>query len=120
MKVQGLDGRDWFYMTTIYAHNQLELRSICWTKIERLQVGSTSDWLLLGDFNNVLSINDRIGGNAVHMNEFVDLENMMTNLGLFEMPSSGNHFTWSNKHSQGMIYSGLIEWWVMWNGLQYG
>lgn len=62
-------------------------------------------WLLIGDFNNVLSTQDRVGGNPIHAWEYVDLEFMMETLGLHELDMFGNEFTWSNKHKQGVIYS---------------
>lgn len=41
-------------------------------------------WLLLGDFNTMLSINDRINGNPVSQSEVVDFQTWVedTNLGL--------------------------------------
>lgn len=48
----------------------------------------------------------------------------MGNIGLFEMPSTGNHFTWSNHHSQGLIYSRIdrvianVEWFAKFSQYQ--
>ncbi|XP_058765506.1 uncharacterized protein LOC131638998 [Vicia villosa] len=70
----------------------------------------------MGDFNNVLRVTDRVGGREVTASEYEDLVTMMDNLELFEKESQGDHFTWNNKQSNGMIYSridrvlGNIHW----------
>lgn len=61
--------------------------------------------MVIGDFNNVLTSADRIGGNLVQDCEFTDLEQMMLNAGLFEHETRGPHFTWSNNQLNGVIYS---------------
>lgn len=62
-------------------------------------------WIILGDFNNVLSFNDRIRGNTITTHEFVDLVDMMHSMELFEAATRGNFFTWSKKHATRTIYS---------------
>lgn len=46
-----------------------------------------------------------IGGKIATKYEYKDLQGMMTNTKLSEMDSSGDYFTWSNKHTIGIIYS---------------
>lgn len=58
----------------------------------------------MGDFNNVLKPHDREGGKPVHETEYIDLEAMMENIGLFEVDSRGDKFTLSNKRIEGTIY----------------
>ncbi|XP_058756718.1 uncharacterized protein LOC131629929 [Vicia villosa] len=59
----------------------------------------------MGDFNNVLKTQDRIGGQMVIEKEFLDLPNFMDTKGSSEMESNGDYYTWSNKHHVGTIYS---------------
>lgn len=59
----------------------------------------------MGDFNNVLSALDRIGGIHVQENEYIKLKDMMKDLDLHENESQGDHFSWSNKHVLGTIYT---------------
>lgn len=59
----------------------------------------------MGDFNNVLGIQDRIGGKYVQEYEFVDLRKMMENARLFEVESGGDKYTQFNNHTEGPIYS---------------
>lgn len=96
-----------YWLTTVYAHNQLHNRKILWNEINQLQVQGA--WCVLGDFNNVLKSQDHIGGRMVTEAEFVDLQLMMQQNGLTEMDSIGENYTWSNKHATDTIYSTRID-----------
>ncbi|KAL5184132.1 Transposon TX1 uncharacterized protein [Glycine soja] len=93
-----------------------EHRRVIWKDLEHLHSTIQGPWCVIGDFNNVASANDRIGGRMVTENEYIDLKEMMNVAGLSEMESIGDYFTWSNKHNVGTIYSrinrvlGNVKW----------
>jgi hypothetical protein len=70
----------------------------------------------MGDFNNVLKSQHRIGGRIVMEAEYSDLSTMMNTTSLYEMDSRGEHYTWSNKQRDCAIYSridrviGNLDW----------
>jgi hypothetical protein len=107
----------WF--TAIYAFNILEQRRKLWRELEDLHNSQQGPWCLMGDFNNVLKASDRVGGKLVHESEYTDLTSMMNIAGLSDMDNMGDYFTWSNKHTDGMIYSkidrvlGNVDWFQM-------
>lgn len=76
------------WLTIIYAHNQLPLRKILWNKIHNYD--QKEPWIILGDFNNVMRMGDKIGGHPVQSYEYNDLEYMMSNIDLFEHDNLGN------------------------------
>lgn len=94
-----------FWMTAVYAHNQLNRRKTLWQDIVKIYTQQTGPWVLIGDFNNVLKAEDRIGGTAVTENEYIDIVEMMSNAGLYEVERDGDYFTWSNKQGENVIYS---------------
>ncbi|CAK8531456.1 unnamed protein product [Lathyrus sativus] len=104
------------WMTAIYAMNQLDQRRKLWDDLVYIHNNQQGPWFLMGDFNNVTKSMDRIGGNLVTEREYADLRNLMDHAGLFEKDSTGDYFTWTNKHSVGTIYSkidhvlGNIDW----------
>ena len=53
-------------------------------------------WILLGDFNNVLSAEDRVNGLPVTMYESRDFKDCCYDLGLSDLRYSGLFHTWSN------------------------
>lgn len=88
----------------MYGHNTLDRRRQLWNDLRVIDGSIQGPWFIIGDFNNVLCVGDRIGGHDVAAYEYADLQDMMDNIGLFEHNMIGPHFTWSNKHVQGVIY----------------
>ncbi|XP_058776813.1 uncharacterized protein LOC131651162 [Vicia villosa] len=71
-------------ITFIYAHNQLMERKKLWKEIKDLANNVHDQWIVMGDFNNVLNSTNQIGGNPVHGAEFEYLEAMMMEAQLYE------------------------------------
>lgn len=46
-------------------------------------------------------------GRLVQEYEYKDLSDIMNTVGLFEVDSRGNWYTWSNKQNDNIIYSGI-------------
>lgn len=74
--------------TAIYALNQLDSRKGLWAGIVELSRTTLCPWILVGDYNNVLKAQDRIGGSLVHLNEYSDLDEKMDLVGLSEANST--------------------------------
>ncbi|CAK8532356.1 unnamed protein product [Lathyrus sativus] len=104
-KVNDANDNFMFWMTAIYAQNQLHHRKKLWQDIEKICANQTGPWMLIGDFNNVMKIEDRIGGNEVTENEYKDLIEMMSKTELYALDHQGDYFTWSNKQEHNAIYS---------------
>ena len=102
-EVKDMQGNLSFCLTVVYAQNKLEHRRKLWHDIEQIQ--HQGPWYIVGDFNNVLRTKDRIGGNRVTEAEYKDLQDMIIRVGLFEVESKGDYYTWFNKHSVDPIYS---------------
>ncbi|KAH1198694.1 LINE-1 reverse transcriptase [Glycine max] len=97
--VYDVNGNFQNWMTAIYAMNQLDQRRKLWEDLEHIHNSQQGPWFLMGDFNNLTKSMDRVGGNLVTEREYVDLRNLMDHAGLFEKDSTGEYFTWTNKHS---------------------
>lgn len=70
-----------------------------------LQRQYTGPWCSVGDYNNVATSNDRVGGKLIAEAKYVDYTDMLRAIGLCEMDSKGDFFTWTNKQSDNPIYS---------------
>ncbi|CAK8564653.1 unnamed protein product [Lathyrus sativus] len=114
--IHDLAGNFLFWLTTVYALNRPKQRRVLWNYIVVIYAQQQGPWVLMGDFDNVIHINDRIGGNDVTKTEYIDICSMMENVGLFEKESKGSYYTWSNNHTAGTIYSHIdhvlanVEW----------
>ncbi|PPR83706.1 hypothetical protein GOBAR_AA37004 [Gossypium barbadense] len=50
------------YLTVVYASPNTSKRKLLWPKLSRLVLDSSKAWVLGGDFNSILSQNERVGG----------------------------------------------------------
>ncbi|KAL2894823.1 BRISC and BRCA1-A complex member 1 [Bienertia sinuspersici] len=66
--IQPRGGYPEFFYTFIYAHNDANARELLWKDFDRLNAKSDGPWLIMGDFNCVLNIDEKIG-NAVRAGE---------------------------------------------------
>ncbi|XP_058757587.1 uncharacterized protein LOC131630859 [Vicia villosa] len=114
--VYAVDGNFKFWMTSIYAHNNLTHRKRLWKDLEDIHKNQQGPWCAVEDFNNVASSQDRIGGNLVTEIAYEDFQAMMDITGLGEMDITGEFFTWTNKKASNPIYSRIdrllanVEW----------
>ena len=86
-----------FHITFIYGHNHEPQRQPMWTALHRISTSIQGAWCILGDFNAILSKDDRIGGDTVSDHDIQELSNFMEDCEVLEMPSTGPFFSWTNK-----------------------
>lgn len=67
------EGKFSHYLSAIYPHNLLTKRKELWEEIMGKKGKFRGPWIIIGDFNNVPKIHDRVGGNDVQVSEYVDL-----------------------------------------------
>ncbi|XP_059306501.1 uncharacterized protein LOC132057943 [Lycium ferocissimum] len=84
-----------FLLTVVYAFNTREERRSLWSYLESVHRGVTQPWVLMGDFNAVLNMDDRIGRSRVSMAEVYEFHDCVEACGLMELPAQGSGNTWS-------------------------
>lgn len=84
--------------TVVYGLNTVETRKPLWRELTGLaaSIGSTP-LLLLGDFNDVLSQQDRLNGAGITSYDTQDFEQFLFLTGVAELRVIGNFYSWSNK-----------------------
>ncbi|XP_074277729.1 uncharacterized protein LOC141601354 [Silene latifolia] len=96
-----------FYLTFIYAYNDLNGRTELWNFLKKFSKECTAPWLWLGDFNTVLSPVERLGGSTsdAEMEHFQDCVSIYC---MEDIAATGALFTWSNKQAPvDRVYSRL-------------
>ncbi|KAK4721247.1 hypothetical protein R3W88_011480 [Solanum pinnatisectum] len=88
--------------------NEEEVRKNLWSYLESVSSRCNSPWLVMGDFNTVLNMDDRIGGNPVNLAEVVDFQECVHSCGWLELPHQGRRYTWNDKGDV-RVYS-KIDW----------
>ncbi|RAL37786.1 hypothetical protein DM860_000480 [Cuscuta australis] len=117
-----LDEHKEVFITFVYGHNEAARRVDLWKDLGTIASTCDKPWCIIGDFNSVLELDDRIGGNPVTIEETSDFKNCVQTCGLEEIPSEGSKYTWSNRQGCGRrIYSKIdralanIDWFNCFN-----
>ncbi|XP_075092061.1 uncharacterized protein LOC142172176 [Nicotiana tabacum] len=96
-------------LTVVYVFNTKEERRPLWNYLEAVGVNVSQPWIIMGDFNVVLHMDNRIGGNPVSMAEVKEFHECVENCGLLEFPKQRSRYTWNDKHGGSIIFS-KIDW----------
>lgn len=97
------------FVTVVYGLHSVEDRKDLWSQLTNIaQCLGDNPWLLLGDFNAVLHLKDRINGSPVTLYEVKDFAQFMDDVGCTVLKSSGWKFSRSNKATSGPECSLLL------------
>ena len=102
-----------FFCSFVYASNFPEERRELWNDLkdhQNLPLFKDKPWLVLGDFNEILDLEEYSGINApsvtTGMREFQDMRRYCS---LLDMKAHGPHLTWSNKRKDDLIRKKLDQ-----------
>ncbi|XP_074305794.1 uncharacterized protein LOC141641015 [Silene latifolia] len=97
-----------WWMSMVYGFNRLADRAILWQSIKNMKCCINGPWVVMGDFNNVLAMNERIGSevSAAEVREFQECVDVC---GLNDIPAQGAFFTWTNKQEVGDLKFSRID-----------
>ncbi|XP_059315374.1 uncharacterized protein LOC132065978 [Lycium ferocissimum] len=97
-------------MTFIYGLNLAAGRKDIWNHIRNMSPMINVPWILLGDFNTILSVHDRVNGLPVQQGEITDFQDCIQDAGLGQLNRKGCQFSWSNKRDAEVRIYSLIDW----------
>ena len=69
---------------------------ILWSNLSQVAQLHNIPWLLLGDFNEVLTGEDKFGGKSINLNRALDFKDCLDTCNLLDLGFSGPKYTWSN------------------------
>ena len=88
-----------------------------WTLLKHLHSRSTAPWLCCGDFNEILTMEEKQGGLLRPLRPMQEFREALLQCGLVDLGFQGNIFTWSNgREGEGFVQErldracGTIEW----------
>nr|POE81150.1 hypothetical protein CFP56_75245 [Quercus suber] len=87
-------------ITFVYGHPDHAKRGEVWQWLRSLKQHSHPSWLCIGDFNQVISKEDKLSltiGNIIRAEEF---QQVLGDLQLCDLTASGQRFTWMNKREE--------------------
>uniref|UniRef100_A0A803PAR7 Reverse transcriptase domain-containing protein n=1 Tax=Cannabis sativa TaxID=3483 RepID=A0A803PAR7_CANSA len=85
-----------FFVSLIYAFNNEKKREELWADLEELAKKISETWILMGDFNEIMNGDERIGRRA-QCNPSQRLQDCMENCNMADLKYSGSFYTWNNK-----------------------
>ena len=89
-------------LVTVYGPCRGIERDIFVQWLHDLVIPIHENWLLVGDFNFILSVDNRNRPGA-DMNDIFIFNEIISHLGLLELPLKGRSFTWSNMQDQPLL-----------------
>ncbi|KAH7853402.1 hypothetical protein Vadar_001983 [Vaccinium darrowii] len=85
--------------TGVYASTDASVRKTLWRALSEKACGITEPWVLMGDFNCILSNEEKSGGEEKADWEMADFRNFVWDNGLIDIGYVGYPFTWNNRRS---------------------
>ncbi|XP_026448250.1 uncharacterized protein LOC113348618 [Papaver somniferum] len=88
---------DGVYISFVHASYIQTTRRRLWQQL--VMQDSITPWLVIGDFNCILHLNEKKGGLEIRSSVIDDFSDWMDDNNLFESDSLGSKFTWCNRQS---------------------
>ena len=86
-----------FLLTTVYASPQFIKHKPFLDYLQNLAMNISLPWILLGDFNDMIYEEEKLGGLLVNRTCIAAFRNCLDKCGLIDLGFHGPRFTWTNK-----------------------
>ncbi|KAF7149419.1 hypothetical protein RHSIM_Rhsim03G0083500 [Rhododendron simsii] len=86
--------------TFVYGCPSRSGRQEVWDCIKSIARSESLLWLCMGDFNQVLAVEDKLGGHLPSQNALAAFHDMISACGLVDLEFKGPKFTWRNNRSE--------------------
>ncbi|XP_070002176.1 uncharacterized protein [Nicotiana sylvestris] len=101
-----------FYFTVVYGLHTVQDGKELWRNLRDIERIQQEPWLVMGDFNVILEVEDRVHGNVVQDHEIRDFREFVEDAGMTKLKAIGRSFTWTNSNVFSKIDRALVngEW----------
>ncbi|XP_019234784.1 PREDICTED: uncharacterized protein LOC109215219 [Nicotiana attenuata] len=80
-----------------------------WSSLRNREKQIKGAWLMMGDFNAVVGVDDRMNGREVQDHETKDFRELLEDYSLTELPTVGKSYTWTNSHVFSRIDRAIVN-----------
>ncbi|XP_028752651.1 uncharacterized protein LOC114712302 [Neltuma alba] len=80
--------------TFVYGDTNPLRRRELWNSLRNIASSIDSDWMVLGDFNTFLTVEDKVGGTRPDNSMMISFRSCIDDCNLLEIPVVGDRFTW--------------------------
>nr|XP_023912507.1 uncharacterized protein LOC112024102 [Quercus suber] len=88
-------------LSSIYASPRFEERKLLWGNLANVASLHNLPWLMLGDYNELLSCHDKNGGNPLNPRRVQLFKECLDACGMIDLGFHGPKYTWVNKRDFG-------------------
>lgn len=85
-----------FHISFVYGFNSESQRKGLWQTLRNLHKSIPKAWVVVGDFNTVKELREKLGGRDLTEARIADFNSCIEDCGLVEMRSVGPIWSWSN------------------------
>ena len=103
-----IDGLKW-RITGFYGHPERGLRSSSWALLRQLCSIRNLPWLVLGDFNEVLSLEEQWGRLDRNLSQMAAFRGTLSDCSLQDLGYNGPDFSWSNRREDGALVRARLD-----------
>lgn len=82
--------------TRIYGHLEMGQKKHTWTLLRRLAGLFDAPLICFGDFNEILYLSEKLGGNNINLNMISEFREALHDCKLIDLGCKGYPFMWSN------------------------
>ncbi|KAL5544765.1 hypothetical protein UlMin_008549 [Ulmus minor] len=99
-----------------YGKPDASQRGFSWELLRRLQFAYSGAWLCAGDFNEILNLEEKVGGGVKSQRAINDFRKAVDDCQICDLGFVGDPFTWCNNWPNDLIYErldrgfGNIDW----------
>lgn len=85
------------FISFVYGPPKEGERRAVWDQIRRLAANMQDSWLLIGDFNDILTQSEKEGGNPRPLRKIINFQRLLSDCHLMDLEFKGAKYTWCNK-----------------------
>ncbi|KAL0014673.1 hypothetical protein SO802_001742 [Lithocarpus litseifolius] len=98
----------WIF-TAIYGSPRHRERCMLWENLYVVANIHNLSWIIAGDFNELMSNDDKFGGRPVNLSRALSFKECMDACNMADLEFQGPRFTWSNGHSVSSLIQEMLE-----------
>ena len=99
--VKGGVSTDWWHFTGFYGSPDTSRRNESWDLLKRIRDRSSSPWLCIGDFNEIVYESEKEGGSSRLRRQMKNFSETINWCGLTDLGYVGLSFTWLYQRADG-------------------
>jgi hypothetical protein len=96
VSAQVKDSNSLWLLSAIYASPRRSERKVLWKNLMVISGLHNLPWVMVGDFNDIISGDEKWGGNSPVASRIAEYNNCMNTCSMLDLGFSGPKYTWSN------------------------